>query len=279
MRELHRNFEASDLKDDDTKLQILRNTNADVLVLSVQTSDGEASAQMNLETWAPASPTNDQHINVDYPHSVHHTLSDLAFAGKSFELRRWSGDQLLLTGFRDDVPDRKDLLGLGDHFERLQAGYVRDDLPHPLSSSECPYRFEVRVDGKVRPFIPVDGKYYVMLNAGDKPEIVFHNKCQRDVLVGLYIDGENTCEEAAPTPSRTPSHRHWIVARPESELFGSWSISRQEQKRVRSIVSRSWEPGSTGETAVGDPSGTITALVLHRRDTGDRRASTPAFVE
>lgn len=267
-----REFKASDLKDDDTKLQILRNTNAEVLILGVLTSDEEVAAEMNLVAWAPPAAVSDR--DVSYRHEVLHSLSDLAFAGKSFELRRWMGDQLLLPGFRDDVPDRKLLFGLGDHFERLQAGFVRENLPHPLSSSECPYRFAVRVDGKVRPFVPIEGEYYVTLNAGDEPEILFYNKCQRDVMVGLYIDGENTREKVREHPLNTPTQRHWIVQPQFLASFNGFQF-RKDQSICPFVVKRESEP--TGGRSVGDHSGTITALVYTNGTPGIDTPEPPVF--
>ncbi len=153
-----REFKASDLRDDDTKLQILLNTNAEVLILGVQTSDEDVAAEMNLVAWAPPAPMANPQFDVSYRHEVHHSLSDLAFAGKSFELRRWNGQALTLPGFRADVADKKELVGLGYQHELRQAQSLRPSLPHPLSIKGFPIRMDTLINNQQRQIVPIGDK-------------------------------------------------------------------------------------------------------------------------
>jgi hypothetical protein len=249
-------FSVGELNQDDVKMQILRNAKADVLVLGVQSRGVEASSEMTLVAWAPSSQESDQNVPVSYRQETRRSLSDLAFAGKSFELRRWNENELTLPGFRDDVSDHHELVGLGYQHELNQARQMRPELPHPLSIKEFPFKITIAVNHQPRELIPIGDRYYLTASDGETVEFWVQNRTGHKVLLGLYIDGENTLGKKFQHPLQTPTENHWVLP-PGKRTVRSWYSPAKKEKSPL-IVRR--EPGFTGGTAGGDPSGTITAM-------------------
>lgn len=252
----------SKLNDDAVIEDILTKTKANVLIIGVQVEKKIASSRTEFRVHSIGKQASPTEPNRKYQHQRHYSLSDLGSEGRNFELRRWNGDQLVLTGFRDPEEDRSDLLGIGEVYERRQAARVRPDLPHPLSQGDFPYSVQIRVGGKPRNTERIGNDYYVALNAGDQPEIVIGNRTSKNVLVGLYVDGENTIEKVYQHPLQTPTGGHWNFKADYRGKVSGWRF-RGDEKTDRDtirpfIVTR--DAVATDQRSADDPTGTITAM-------------------
>ncbi len=100
--------------------------------------------------------------------------------------------------------------------------------------------------------------YYLTANDGETVEFYFQNNSAHQVLLGLYIDGENTFGKRYQHPLQTPTENHWVLpADGKNYAVRSWhSPAKSEQSPI--VVRR--QPGPTGGRSAGDPSGTITAI-------------------
>lgn len=246
-------FSVRELNRNDVRTQILKNAEADVLVLGVQSPGMEASSELTLVAWAPFAPQPD----VSLPQETRRSLSDLAFAGKSFEIRRWQGNELTLPGFRADAAGTQRLYGLGYWHELDQAQQLRSQLPHPLSIEDFPLKIVIAVDEQPRDLVPVGDRFYLTASDGERIEFWFQNRSNHKVLVALYIDGENTLGQAYQHPLQTPTENHWVLPPHQKKRVRGWySLVNRETSPL--LVKR--KSGPTAAAAAGDPSGAITAI-------------------
>lgn len=133
------------------------------------------------------------------------TLSDAAYAGESFVVREWDGDELLPTG-----------LSGGDAFAvglAAEAEQYANLLPqeHPLFREDYPYGFTIEVEGEQRVPHVIDGQLVVELNEGEEYAIRIWNRAETPIFAGLYVDGVNTIGGDIEMPDLTPTHRTWYL--------------------------------------------------------------------
>ena len=253
-----RSYRAPDLASDEARREILRQLGADALVIGVRKSNDHASSEIRLSCWPPAANQGKPGRRpVELLYKSDHALSDLAFAGHSFELRRWNGDRIEHVGFLRDGADEKTLVGLGNHYERFQAGKLRKELPHPFSIGDFPYSVQIVVGEDERKPVRVGEEYYVALDVGEKPKIVLRNGSPRNILVGLYIDGQNTHERIREHPLQTRSSRHWILQPNVSYRIDGWHYRKRKQKS-RFVIEHT--PDDFVDRNIGAAEGAITML-------------------
>lgn len=134
-------------------------------------------------------------------------LSELAYAGQSWELRRWKGDVLENLGFESNLGalpknDPREL-------DKALCAALRTDLSHPLQSEDCPYRIKVHVNGSERELSSIDGFTVVTLDPDEEYSIVLNNASSKPVYVALYVDGVNTIGKKRELPADVPRFQHW----------------------------------------------------------------------
>ncbi len=167
--------------------------------------------------------------NVDFTAK---TLSIEAYSGASWELRRWVVDgngaaRLENVSMNLQSPAA---FGTGSAYEGMQLAALRRDLPHPLLTSDCPYRIELVVGKEVRQPREIDGQLYAALQAGEQYAVRIINRSPRPVYVALFIDGLNTISQNVEgdaghrfeTPDECPYFRTWLVRENKTGVIANW---------------------------------------------------------
>lgn len=246
---------AKDIGDDEKMRGLCKRIDVDTLVIGIRESSNDGGLTLRLREIQAVERAPAVLARVESKQS----LSDHAFRGRSFEVRRWRSDgKLVHVGFRDIVRTQM-LDGLGIEHERNQTRFLKSDLPHPLETQACPFRIKVVVKGEHRPYERVGDDYFVELNQGEQPEFWFQNRSNFDSLLGFYIDGENTIGKKAEHPERVPTSGHWVLPARSSVRVRGWYCSKPHQEgELQPFVVR--DMPDTKQRAAGDPSGTITAI-------------------
>lgn len=198
-----------DLGDLDALKGLGRKTGADGLVLlTVRDLD-----KSRIEISAELIDLRDASDDGIAKETVVQTISDAAYRGRSFELRRWEGDRLVAVGFQDRLTqeNRNREFGVGPGYEELQLAALRDDLAHPYATGGLPYGFEVLVNGEARQPEAIYGQYFVELNPGETYSLRLYNEEKKSVFMGLYVDGVNTINQVMEAPQEAPTKRHWSL--------------------------------------------------------------------
>lgn len=285
-------FHANDVTDQDKVDAVLKQTGCDALVYGVGESTRSATAKIRLNYMISSARISPSRTNADSEHpgnapsdealptdqltatlQVSHTLSDLAFSGLSFEARRWVDGQMTYPGFRNDLmlEARKMLAGIGEGHESFQAGFLRDDLTHPLASPDFPFQILIKVTGAqgietTRPLQAIGGEFYLPVSDGEQIATYFQNRTSKDVLLGLYIDGENSRGKVYQHPRQTRTEGHWWLKANTVTRVRGWAIAdavQDEPGKLKSnlssfVVRRESTP--RGDRMAGDPHGSIVAI-------------------
>ncbi len=189
------------------------------------------------------------------------SLSDAAYMGESWELRRWVGNQLQIVGLRSDRSGDRDsqlsLYGDGDLYERMHYSQIRRDRPHPLANPDCPYRLAVAVNEQERPLVRIGDRMYVTLDPGDVYWIRAQNKLPRPVYLTVFVDGVNILGKQREPLSRA---RYWFL-RPEytSNLKGWYTGTEGNYKQEEFVVAPADDSVAAGQ-GFGQQLGMITAV-------------------
>jgi hypothetical protein len=187
-------------------------------------------------------------------------LSDAAYMGESWELRRWSGNRLQIIGLvePDDMPPGGNVLyGRGPVFESMHYRSLRPGMPHPLQNRECPYKLSIFVDGQRRSLENVDGKVYAALDPGEEYEIRVENQSHRPAYLCLFVDGASVLGKKRQHPLQA---RYWYLRPKRAFAFAGWftgSEGRYEQERF--IISPASDAVAAGQ-GFGQQLGLITAV-------------------
>ncbi|QGJ70690.1 Hypothetical protein PBC10988_23880 [Planctomycetales bacterium 10988] len=168
--------------------------------------------------------------------TIEKTLSQAAYAGESFEVRRWvpdpaTGATKIVATVDLEVPEPH-AFGQGEQYEKLQYKNLNPEALHPLNNRQCPFGFELRVAGQARTTEPFEKDLYVELNPGEEYAVRFWNKSDRPVFFAIYIDGMNSIGKEHEQPFETPTARTWYVP-PDGdlrEINGWYTINRSGQK-------------------------------------------------
>lgn len=192
------------------------------------------------------------------------SLSDGAYAGESFVVREWQGNKLVATGLSG-----KNEFTIGSAAEKEQyADLVPQE--HPLLRSDYPYGIAVEVNGQIREPKILDGQLVVPLDLGEEYVVRVWNKGEREVFMGLYVDGVNTIGGELERPDNTPTNRNWFLKPDQSsKKIAGWQKIDPETKEAtyekfvivdaeNAVAKEASQPGGEG---FGDNLGMITAVV------------------
>ena len=196
------------------------------------------------------------------------TLSDAAYMGQSFEIRRWTNGALQNVGlnldgslafgasFDDEVRQQKNLKAAGESTS-------------PLASSDCPYRIAVVVNGQQRQLEEIGGKFFVRLERGEEYAVSLWNKSEKPAYFAVYIDGVNSISRdpsrrGLEHPLDTDTLRHWYLAANSGErrIDGWYTVDRSRNLETTEsfrVVTGS-ESVAAGENMLSNL-GMITAVV------------------
>lgn len=199
--------------------------------------------------------------NVYYDQSI----SDAAFAGASFELRRWVGGELQPIGFQEQYRAEPGVNGVGEAWEQMQFRWLKQDLPHPLES-DLPYGLAIEVDGEPRPLLVLDGEYFVQIDEGEEFSVRVWNGLERRIYLGLYVDGINSLGGQFEFPMLVPTNRHWRLdpghGTEKRVRIPGWSIANPATGTLEfnrfQIVAQA-DSVAMGQ-AMGDKFGMVTAI-------------------
>ena len=188
------------------------------------------------------------------------SLSDGAYTGESWELRRWSGNRMLNVGLRadgaGDAPGTPPL-GAGALYESMQHRLIRRDLPHPLTNRQCPYRLAILVDNQQRPLARVGDRFYVALDPGDRYQIRVENRSTRAAYLSLFVDGINILGKKREHPAAS---RYWYLE-PEGKFqFACWTTGSGGQYKQEEFIIAPADDSVAAGQGFAEQLGLITAV-------------------
>lgn len=192
------------------------------------------------------------------------SLSDAAYAGESFVVREWQGNRLEATGLSGGK-----LFDVGSAAEKEQYAKL---LPqeHPLTRKDYPYGISIEVNGEIREPRVIDGQFVVPLDMGEEYVIRAWNRGEREVFMGLYVDGVNTIGAKLEKPDETPTNRTWFLKPDQgSSKISGWQkvdATTGESSYEKFVIvgeddSVAREENQPGGEGFGDNLGMITAMV------------------
>jgi len=191
------------------------------------------------------------------------SLSDAAYAGESFVVREWKGKRLEATGLTGGL-----LFDPGPTAEKEQYAMLAPQ-EHPLLRDDFPYGLGIEVKGQLRIPSVVEGQMVVRLDAGDEYVVRAWNRSEREVFMGLYVDGINSIGVKLERPEQTPTERTWFLRpNPDARRISGWQKIDPQTKQAsyekfvvvgasNAVASEASQPGGDG---FEDNLGLITAV-------------------
>lgn len=184
--------------------------NAEVLVIPVVTNSSSPAKKFDLKCLlVDIEREREEEYGVE---ELQIGLSDAAYMGESWELRRWSDDgtTLLNIGLEDSKAlPRSAIFGTGPRMEQRQYRWIDRSRPHPLAQgSGFPASIEVIVAGQTRPLQAAGGHQYVALEEGEEPVIRVTNRGSKDIYALLLIDGINVLGKRREHPGEVIAKKH-----------------------------------------------------------------------
>ena len=198
---------------------------AEVLVIPVVTNSTSPTRKFDLKCVLVDLDRNSEEVyGVE---ELQIGLSDAAYMGESWELRRWSddGSTLLNVGLEDSGASPKTaLFGTGPRMEQRQYKWIDRSRPHPLTEdTKVPVSVEVVVNGRSRPLIAATQNQYVALEAGEEPVIRVANNGPKDVYALAFVDGVNVLGKKREHPGEViAKDRHRLLKRGQGFDFEGW---------------------------------------------------------
>ncbi len=216
-----RGVRASELYDDAVLSKV--RTRADALLLLYDRTP-EAGFAKDVQIQAEMNDIRqegqtDEAVNRSFTTAL--SLSDAAYAGRSFVVRKIGDDKVQPVGLRParDVPQEA-AFGVGLDWERIQYAQLQEGDRHPLHDASNPFAFQIVVGGQPREiwFDPQSGnKAYVGLDLEEEFEVRLNNHSSKPVLQALLIDGVNSISmkpdvrQERQHPLQTDFSRHWFI--------------------------------------------------------------------
>jgi hypothetical protein len=145
------------------------------------------------------------------------SIAGAAYAGESFELRRWEGPELKNVGFHPRT--EYDWTAATDFFNQGKYKDICRRRPHPVDDPNCPYRMSVIVDEDQRQPVSVGRDYFVPLEAGDQFSIRLDNRTNHGVYAALFVDGINVLGKRAEHPGNC---QYWFIPASDWGRFRGW---------------------------------------------------------
>ena len=197
---------------------------ADVLVVPVVTNKGSRSKDFHLQCLlVEVESGSEEEYGVEV---LKVGLSDAAYMGESWALRRWSpnGKKLLNVGLKNRGAPDSELFGPGPLAEQRQYQRINRQRPHPLTAnSGFPIRIDVLVNGKKRPVRPSKNDCFVALDKGEEPMIRLSNNGPQNVYALLLIDGINVMGKRREHPGEViAKNKHRLIRSGENTLVRGW---------------------------------------------------------
>ena len=191
------------------------------------------------------------------------SLSDAAYAGESFVVREWKGNKLEATGLTGGL-----LFDPGPVAEKQQYAMLVPQ-EHPLLRDNFPYGLGIEVNGQLRTPSVIDGQLVVRLDMGEEYVVRVWNRSEREVFMGLYVDGVNSIGGNLEQPEKTPTERTWFLRpSPDARRISGWQKIDPQTKEASyekfvivgasDTVAR--EASQPGGDAFDDNLGLITAV-------------------
>lgn len=192
------------------------------------------------------------------------SLSDAAYAGESFVVREWQGSRLEATGLSGGK-----LFDVGSEAEKEQYSKLVPQ-EHPLMRNDYPYGISIEVNGQPREAKVIDGQLVVPLDLGEEYVVRVWNRGEREIFMGLYVDGVNSIGAELEKPEDTPTNRTWFLKPDQaSRKISGWQKVDRESGQSSyekfvivgaddAVAREANQPGGDG---FGDNLGMITAMV------------------
>ena len=205
--------------------------NAEVLVIPVVTNSTSPGRKFDLKcVLVDLDRDSEEEYGVE---ELLIGLSDAAYMGESWELRRWSedGSTLLNVGLEDTGASPKSaLFGTGPRMEQRQYRWVDRTRPHPLTEgSGFPASVQIVVDGKQRPLHAVGANQYVALEVDEEPVIRVTNSGSKDVYALVFVDGINVLGKKREHPGEVIAKDHHRLLKPGTDFtFEGWYTPKSE---------------------------------------------------
>lgn len=183
---------------------------ADVLVIPVVTNSESPAKKFDLKCIVvDLDREREEEYGVE---ELQIGLSDAAYMGESWELRRWNADgsKLLNVGLEDTGASPKSaIFGTGPRMEQRQYRWIDRTRPHPLTQgSGFPATIEVLVGGQKRPLQSVGAHQYVALEENEEPVIRVTNQGSKDVYSLVFVDGINVMGKKREHPGEVIAKEH-----------------------------------------------------------------------
>lgn len=199
--------------------------NAEVLVIPVVTNSTSPTKQFDLKCLlVDLKRDSEEEYGVE---ELPIGLSDAAYMGESWELRRWSDDgtMLLNVGLEDTGASPKSaLFGTGPRMEQRQYKWIDRSRPHPLAAgSNFPATIEIAVNGTRRPLKASGPNQYVALENGEEPVIKVANVGAKDVYSLIFVDGINVMGKKRDHPGEVISKdQHRLIKAGTDFNYEGW---------------------------------------------------------
>jgi len=225
MREVCRPYSPAQMERPSIRQRIAKLAgDADVLVVPVVTNKGSRSKDFHLQCLlVEVESGSEEEYGVEV---LKVGLSDAAYMGESWALRRWSpnGKKLLNVGLKNRGAPDSELFGPGPLAEQRQYQRINRQRPHPLTAnSGFPIRIDVLVNGKKRPVRPSKNDCFVALDKGEEPMIRLSNNGPQNVYALLLIDGINVMGKRREHPGEViAKNKHRLIRSGENTLVRGW---------------------------------------------------------
>jgi len=174
----------------------------------------------------------DEYHNATYRDRT--TFSKAAYAGDSFELRRWQGNELVNIGLESQHPQFDEesnwQFGLGEKWELAQYQYLKPSFEHPLDDESFPFEVQIAVDDYGRKPRRVGDKYVVRLEPSEEYYVYVKSKCSQPVMVAVYVDGLNSIDKERREPSDLEPGRHWSLKADYAMKIPGWYVINKDKQ-------------------------------------------------
>lgn len=191
-------------------------------------------------------------------------LQTVAYAGQSFEIRRFSNGILRPYGL---TMCGKAAFATDRTADVQQFSALEKDQKHPLTDSSFPFGLDVLVNGSPRKLYEIRGRLYAALDLGEEFTIGISNRLGKPVQMAIYVDGLNTIGKMFEEPEATPFQRSWIIhpTSGKQRIPISWLPIGKPQPSGTEIVETIKIVKQSESLAVGrapeERFGTITAVI------------------
>ena len=225
-----------------------------------QPIDDESIAQFNIKCRMIEAATGRVVMVAD--EELQLSLSDAAYLGESWELRRWTDAGQLTNIGLNDVGARGQKIspfGYGRAYELAHYALIRRDRSNPQLEPECPYKLSIRSGEGTIDLTPLGERLYAAIEPGDTYSIVVSSKSSKPTNLALYVDGVNVRGKVRDNPANAKL----LLVPPRSDLtVAGWLEKDLPTGELASFMMVKGDDTVTAQLGVGDRIGQITAVFL-----------------